>query len=119
MKQENVPHTAGQKPDRRVLTHLLYQLFQLLSSTLLLLFFLFLSLFQLSICTHIVGVVLVISPPCLCTQTLHRHLTVQEAARVLAAVLTYGLHLRGNLEQPILKLNVDFFALESDRKYEL
>lgn len=90
------------KQQQRAFIYFLYQPFQLLSSTLLLLFFLFLGLFQLSICTHIVGVVLVISPPCLRTQTLHHHKTAKEADRVPGAVLTYSLHLHSNLEQPIL-----------------
>lgn len=101
----------------RVFIYFLYQPFQLLSSALLLLFFLFLSLFQLSICTHIVRVVLVISPPCLCTQTLHHQITVQEDAHVPGAVLTYSVHLQSNLEQPILKLLANVFALETEQKY--
>lgn len=103
----------------RVFIYFLYQPFQLLSSTLLLLFFLFLSLFQLSICTRIVGVVLVISPPCLCTQTLYHHVTAQEPDHVAGTVLTYGLHLHRNLEQPILQLHANVFALETDQKYSL
>lgn len=86
----------------RVFIYFFYQPFQFFSSTLLLLFFLFLSLFQLSIRTHIVRVVLVISPPCLCTQTLHHHLSAQKVHNVPVADLTYSLHLYGNLQQPIL-----------------
>lgn len=48
--------------------------------------------------------------------TLHHHTPVRDAANVAGSALTYSLHLQGNLEQPILQLHANVFALGTDQK---
>lgn len=62
-------HTRHIIPHKRAFIYFFYQPPQFLCSALFLLFFLFLCLLQLPLCTHVFRVVLVVCPPCLHTDT--------------------------------------------------
>lgn len=120
-KRKEKVHQTGRRKELKMkqTIYFLYQPLQFLGGALLVLLLLLLRILQLSLRAHVLRVVLVVSPPRLQTKQSNKKkegkmccLVTLAGSNPFCQCLTYRLHLCGHLEQPILQVHTDVFALK-------